>query len=149
MKKQIISNTSQDTIELARKIGHRLRGGEVIVLKGDLGSGKTTFVSGLVDGAGSHDVVSSPTFMITKVYTTPKLKINHFDFYRLSKADLIEHELEEHFEDEASVKVIEWPSMLNDVLPKDRLTLHFNYLEDASKRCIDISCSDKLKYLVE
>ncbi|HUY53392.1 MAG TPA: tRNA (adenosine(37)-N6)-threonylcarbamoyltransferase complex ATPase subunit type 1 TsaE, partial [Candidatus Dormibacteraeota bacterium] len=90
--KQVDINAVGDTLTLAKKIGSKLKGGEVIELVGDLGSGKTTFVSGIALGAKSHDLVSSPTFVISKKYKTPTLEIYHFDLYRLDESEMIIHE---------------------------------------------------------
>jgi len=80
---RITSESPEATEQLAEAIGRRLTGGEVIELVSDLGGGKTTFVRGLARGLGSADVVSSPTFTVSKVYKADKLELHHFDFYRL------------------------------------------------------------------
>jgi tRNA threonylcarbamoyladenosine biosynthesis protein TsaE len=66
---ELVSKDAEQTENIAHLIGARLRGGEVIELVSDLGGGKTTFTRGLADGAGSKDIVASPTFIVSKVYT--------------------------------------------------------------------------------
>lgn len=122
---QTISTSSEQTEELARNIGSRLRGGEVLELISDLGGGKTTFTRGLVRGAGSNDRVASPTFTISREYKAPTFTIAHFDFYRLSEAGIVADELREIMEDPHSVKVIEWGEIVNDVLVSERLQIGF------------------------
>jgi tRNA threonylcarbamoyladenosine biosynthesis protein TsaE len=146
--KEINSNSIEDTLHLAKAIGTKLRGGEIIELIGDLGSGKTTFVSGLVDGTGSEDIVSSPTFMIKKEYATQDLIIHHFDFYRLDKSDLIIHELEDAIAQPKSVVVIEWPKVIKLPNMGSRISFEFFYEKEIYKRIIKIESDDKLGYLI-
>lgn len=102
---------------MAARIGQSLKGGEVFVLNGDLGFGKTEFVKGLVRGAGIKEDVSSPSFTITNVYKGDSLTVHHMDYYRISFAGVLKDELLELFEDEQNVIVIEWPDVLADALP--------------------------------
>src|ERR1700722_299415 len=83
------------TLVLGRTLGQNLKGGEAIELSSDLGGGKTALVKGLANGAGSQDLVSSPSFTICNQYNTPKFVIYHFDFYRLSDPGIIARELSE------------------------------------------------------
>jgi tRNA threonylcarbamoyladenosine biosynthesis protein TsaE len=110
-----------ETTRLAAAIGQRLRGGEVIELASDLGGGKTTFVRGLAEGAGSHDTVSSPSFTLTNQYQAGELTIYHFDFYRLHEPGIVRDELAEVLADPRAVVVVEWAEITTDVLPADRL----------------------------
>jgi tRNA threonylcarbamoyladenosine biosynthesis protein TsaE len=146
--KQINSNSVDDTLSLAKLVGSNLKGGEIIELVGDLGSGKTTFVSGLVAGAKSEDIVSSPTFMIKKEYKTPKFIIYHFDFYRLEGSDLIIHELSDATSEPNSVVVIEWPTILNTPNMGKKIIFEFSYLEDINKRHIKIRYDQEVGYLI-
>jgi tRNA threonylcarbamoyladenosine biosynthesis protein TsaE len=142
------TNDPQQTEQVAETIGRRLKGGEVIELVGDLGAGKTTFVRGLVRGAGSEDHVSSPTYTISKVYKAKKLWLNHFDFYRLQDAGIIEHEISESITDGDAVTVIEWGGVVVHVLPEDRLTINFIRTGE-EKRQVVLKFPDSLIYLTE
>lgn len=148
MTKAIKSISSDQTEEVARKIGSRLKGGEVIDLVSDLGGGKTTFVHGLANGAGSQDNVSSPTFTISNIYKTKGLQIYHFDFYRLHEAGLMQYELEEAMQDKTGVIVIEWSDVVSHVLPTGRLTIKIDHAGD-DKRTIIFNYSKDLDYLME
>lgn len=106
-------------------LGKRLRGGEVIELRSDLGGGKTTFARGLVRGAGSKDHVASPTFTLNKVYTCNNLKIYHYDFYRLDKPGILSDQLTEALDNEKNIVIIEWGDVVEAVLPKDRFIIKF------------------------
>jgi tRNA threonylcarbamoyladenosine biosynthesis protein TsaE len=117
---------SEDTERLGKLLGSQLKGGEVIELRSDLGGGKTTFVRGLVRGAGSQDIVTSPTFTLNKIYSAKNgLKIYHFDFYRLNQAGLVAEQLAESLQDPKSIVVVEWSNIVKNVLPQDFLTVEF------------------------
>lgn len=97
-----------DTEALAARIAEGLRGGEVIVLAGELGAGKTAFTKGLAKALGVSEPVVSPTFTMVKEYLGRSLKLFHFDLYRIEDAEeLYELGLDEYFADDA-VTVIEW-----------------------------------------
>ena len=100
--------TVEQTYDLAKKLASTLDGGEIILLSGDLGAGKTTFTKGLAKALGINDEVTSPTFTILNVYESGRVKLNHLDMYRVENADeLAELGVEDCF-DEDAVTVIEW-----------------------------------------
>ncbi|MES2970724.1 MAG: tRNA (adenosine(37)-N6)-threonylcarbamoyltransferase complex ATPase subunit type 1 TsaE [Patescibacteria group bacterium] len=143
-----IDCTSSDATEaFGEKLGQRLRGGEVIELVSDLGGGKTTLVRGISRGAGSSDVVGSPTFMISKVYKTQKFYIHHFDFYRLNEAGVMEYELQNVLNDPKAIVIIEWGEVVAHVLPANRLTINIRKTSDETRQ---LSCAypSELAYLV-
>lgn len=150
MEEKLILNTdSADATEkLGEDIGRRLKGGEVIELRSDLGGGKTTFVRGLARGAGSPDHVSSPTFTLSKVYKSPKFEIHHFDFYRLNEPGIMEHELHDLLGDSGVVIIIEWGEIVQHVLPKCRLTIEINQTDNDGREFY-IECDPSLNYLME
>lgn len=114
----------------------------------DLGGGKTTFVRGLAKGMGSADQVSSPTFTLSNVYAADKLTMHHFDFYRLFEPGIMREELAEVVADPNAVTVIEWATIVRDVLPADKLTITISASGEQSRH-FDFQVSDKLNYLVE
>ena len=121
---QTSSTSSADTERLGELLGSRLKGGEVIELRSDLGGGKTTFVRGLVKGAGSQDRVSSPTFTLNRIYKTKNFEINHFDFYRLDDPGILKDQLAETVQAD-NVVVVEWGGIVKTALPDKRLTIEF------------------------
>lgn len=142
------SSSSDQTEQLAAKLGANLRGGEVIELVSDLGGGKTTFTRGLVRGAGSNDKVGSPTFTLSREYATPNFTVAHFDFYRLSEAGIVADELAEVVSDPAYVVVVEWGEIVHDVLPENRLTLRLTQTgEDTRKLAFEYPL--ELAYVLE
>lgn len=148
MQLKLISKDSEQTEQIAASIGARLRGGESIELVSDLGGGKTTFTRGLARGAGSKDVVSSPTFTISKVYSAPNFQIHHFDFYRLPSAGLASHEVEDLLDDPKVVLVVEWGGVVDHILPPRRLTIDIKRTADDGRE-LSISYSQDLGYLLE
>ncbi len=145
---QIKSESSEQTEKLAARLGKTLKGGEVIELVSDLGGGKTTFVRGLAEGAGSKDKVASPTFTINKVYKCPKFQIQHFDFYRLPDPGLIANELEEVVGEPDIVAVIEWANVVKYILPEKRLHIAIRQLPNGDRE-FTFTAPASLHYLTE
>lgn len=120
-----ISNSEKDTIELGKKIASQLQIGDIIILSGDLGSGKTKLTEGILTYFNLQDEISSPTFTIVNEYDTEKIKILHFDVYRLADVDeFFAIGGEEYFEKGASI--IEWGEMIEDYIPQRYLKLEFS-----------------------
>ena len=138
MEINIISNSENETIKLEKKIAKNLKKGDIIILSGDLGSGKTKLTEGILSFFNLQDEISSPTFTIVNEYITEKLNIYHFDLYRLN--DIDEFEAiggEEYFE--KGVCIIEWGEMIEEILPQDYIKIEFSRnLEDENKRNIKI-----------
>jgi tRNA threonylcarbamoyladenosine biosynthesis protein TsaE len=147
MTKQVVTNNAEETQQLAEAIGARLRGSETIELISDVGGGKTTFVKGLAYGAGASEVVHSPSFTISNEYNGKRVKLNHFDFYRLDEPGIMRASLEESLEEPASVNVIEWADIVKDILPEARLSIVFKVLGE-NKRSLSISYPEALSYLL-
>ena len=147
---QTESSSSDATFELGVALGHNCRGGEVFLLTSDLGGGKTTFTKGLAKGAGSKDVVTSPTFTVSQIYKGSDLTLWHFDFYRLTEAGVVAEELAEALEDPKNIVVVEWGDVVEGVLPVGRVTIKFeNVADDENRRKITVTCPKELSYLME
>lgn len=104
---EIIASTREETIAVAERFAAGLKGGDVVLLSGELGAGKTTFTKGIARALGVKEQVTSPTFTIIKEYRGAYLHLYHMDLYRLSD-DLSELGLEEYLGREDGVSVIEW-----------------------------------------
>ncbi|MCG2690967.1 tRNA (adenosine(37)-N6)-threonylcarbamoyltransferase complex ATPase subunit type 1 TsaE [Candidatus Parcubacteria bacterium] len=117
-----ITSSEKETFNFAKKFAKRLKGGEIIGLTGDLGAGKTVFAKGLAAGLGVKKNITSPTFVLMKVYQTkyPNIKyLIHIDAYRLkTPQDLIAIGAEEYFNRPDTVTVIEWADKIKKILPK-------------------------------
>ncbi|MBQ7410742.1 MAG: tRNA (adenosine(37)-N6)-threonylcarbamoyltransferase complex ATPase subunit type 1 TsaE [Clostridia bacterium] len=143
---KIISNSENETIELGKKIAAQLRKGLVIVLTGDLGSGKTKLTEGILKYFNLEDEISSPTFTIVNEYYANDLNIYHFDVYRL--ADIDEFYAiggEEYFEKGACI--IEWGELIEEALPKDYVKINFSRdNENVNLRNIDINVVGNISF---
>lgn len=147
VQRKMVSHSVDETMKLAAMIGKNIRGGEIIELIGDLGSGKTVLVQGLVKGMGSSDVVHSPSFTLTNQYKTDRFRVYHYDFYRLSEPGIVQNEMSELLGDPEAVIVIEWPGIVEHSLPDKRLTITIHATDEAN-RTFDFDCPKNLSYLV-
>ena len=105
------SRAPTETFEVGRRIGESLAGGEVLLLSGTLGTGKTVFAKGLAAGLGLDPAeVSSPSFTLVNRHAEGRLILYHLDLYRLAEGPVAAHavELDELLADESAVIVIEW-----------------------------------------
>ncbi len=134
------------TKEFASAIGCRAKGGEIIELISDLGGGKTTFVKGLVQGAGSNDVVTSPSFSLRNDYRAPRFNIAHFDFYRLEDPGLLSEMIAEIVSDDNILLIIEWAQVVTHVLPDDRIRITLKVAGE-EKRTILVEYPQDREYL--
>jgi len=122
-----ISNNTNDTIALGKKIGQKLKPGDVVALIGNLGAGKTVFTKGIAAGLGvkAAKYVNSPTFVLIKQYKG-KLPLYHFDLYRVDSQEQVkEIGYEEYFYGDG-VTVVEWADKIEDLLPAKYLRVEFN-----------------------
>lgn len=113
MKEKLISNSAIQTMQIAKNFARKLRGGETVILVGDLGAGKTTFTKGIAKGLGVGDDILSPTFNIIKEYKGSFLFLFHIDMYRIDDEDEIENLGLMDLFGEDSVVVIEWNKCKN------------------------------------
>ena len=138
----ITTNSANETLEIGKKMAPYLNKGDVIVLLGDLGAGKTLFVSGLLDFYNKKEEASSPTFTIVNEYDLKDdLKLFHFDVYRLESSDeFLAIGGDEFFE--KGICVIEWGDKISDVIPKDALIIKIEKdVDDINKRTICFNSS--------
>ncbi len=119
-----ISNSTENTLIFAKNLAAKLKPKDIIVLTGELGSGKTKFVEGILSYFNLQDEISSPTFTIVNEYQTTKFPIYHFDVYRLSdSSEFYEIGGEEYFDN--GICLIEWGELIKDALPKDFIHITF------------------------
>ena len=136
--KKIISNSEEETKLIGRKFAKDLKKGDVIVLTGDLGSGKTKFTEGVLQFFGLENEISSPTFNIVNEYVKEDVNVYHFDVYRLEDEDeFYAIGGEEYFE--KGICLIEWGEMIEHALPNKYIQISFSRnLEDETVREIVI-----------
>ena len=123
---QVKSKNSEQTYELASKLAKYIKGGDIILLNGDLGAGKTTFVKGFAKSKGVKQSVTSPTFNLLKTYETNDFTIVHVDAYRLEGGEF--DELYDYANEE-NVIFIEWSNCLaNQDLIEQNLSIDIKYV---------------------
>ncbi|HEX6946701.1 MAG TPA: tRNA (adenosine(37)-N6)-threonylcarbamoyltransferase complex ATPase subunit type 1 TsaE [Acidimicrobiia bacterium] len=121
-----------DTMALAGRLAALLRPGDVIVLKGSLGAGKTLFTGGLAAGLGVEETVTSPTFILMREYRSGFLPLIHVDVYRLGSLNEFEDlEVVERARD--GVLVVEWGDAVENGLPEDHLRVEIEVEEDGTR----------------
>lgn len=143
----IESNSPEYTIKIGNNLAKLLSKGDVVVLSGDLGAGKTKFVEGFLHNFGLQDEISSPTFNIINEYISSDNNIYHFDVYRLEDSDeFYAIGGEEYFE--KGICLIEWGELISDVLPKDYIHVTIN--KDSNNedlRIFEFKVNDDSKYI--
>ena len=133
----LIIKDLKDTNKFAKKFAKVLKGGEVVLLGGDLGAGKTTFTKAVLKSLGVKDDVTSPTFTIMREYQGKKFKIYHFDMYRLgSGQEAKEFGLEDYIysKDRSSIVFIEWPENVKDILVGDFIRVDISILDENQRQ---------------
>ena len=148
---KIISNNQEETKQLAKKFANFLSKGDIVVLTGELGAGKTKFVEGFLENFNLQNEISSPTFNIVNEYVNDNTSIYQFDVYRLLDSDeFYSIGGEEYFE--RGICLIEWGEIIEDILPKSYI--HITIKKDNSnenKRIItftNVGNSDKYKKIL-
>lgn len=133
MIKEIFVHNEAESIALGENLGKLLTKHSLLTLSGDLGAGKTTFTKGIGAGLGVTKIINSPTFTILKQYQG-RLSLSHFDAYRLEGQD-DDLGFEEIFDSE-DVCVVEWANYIADILPRERLEVIIEKIDDNSRNFI-------------
>lgn len=131
---RLTMNSAEQTRALGRRLGRLLRGMDLVCLSGDLGSGKTTFTQGLARGMGFKGKVTSPTFVLARIYRGAKWRINHLDLYRVEAGATGDIGIEEYARDPKGVCVVEWPAAGSAYYPRERLEIGFSHGASAEAR---------------
>jgi len=136
---EIITESAQETKNLGKKFAADLKGGEILALIGDLGSGKTTFVQGLTEGLGIEGRTISPTFILMREYKSSKFDFYHVDLYRLE--DNLEDEIKnlgvnDVWGKENNVVAIEWAEKIEKILPEEVTTIKFKNLGEDKREIV-------------
>ncbi len=139
----VVSTSESNTIKIGKIIGSFISPGDVILLSGDLGSGKTKMTQGIIKGIGSDDFARSPTFVLITEYEA-KFPIYHMDLYRLEGIESLERmQIDEYLYGDG-VCIVEWADKANKSFPIKSLTVDFSFLSE-NQRKIDIEwASDRL-----
>ena len=127
--KRFVTTSTEETIALGARLGAALQPGDVLVLTGDLGAGKTQLTKGIAAALGVDDDVTSPTFNILMVYDGAKMPLYHFDLYRLDDADQLEDIGLYEMLDGDGACVIEWGEQFADEIGPERLDVYLTRLD--------------------
>ncbi|MGY3779107.1 tRNA (adenosine(37)-N6)-threonylcarbamoyltransferase complex ATPase subunit type 1 TsaE [Isobaculum melis] len=125
MEKTLLVKNEEETKQIALKLAALVEPGDVILLEGNLGAGKTTFSKGLALGLGIQKTIKSPTFTIIKEYHQGRLPFYHMDVYRLEDSGADDLGLEEYFEGDG-FSVVEWAHLVAKNLPQTYLEITLN-----------------------
>lgn len=128
-----ISNSEEDTKQIALEFFSELKSGDVVVLNGALGTGKTFFIKKIAESLGVQNA-NSPTFAIVNEYDSQP-KIYHFDFYRINKVnELHEIGLEDYLTDSEAITFIEWGELFPEVLPLKLYEIKIEEIENEKRK---------------
>lgn len=128
----------EKTKQLATDFAKRLKPGDLVVLNGDLGAGKTTFTRYTFEALGAKGVVNSPTFAIMKVYESPVAELYHFDTYRIDVNEAIESGFDEILSNrQGKIIFIEWSENIAPLLQNITYTINLKYITE-NEREIEI-----------
>lgn len=125
---KVRTNSPEETISFAEKIGKLLRGGDVVAYRGGLGAGKTTFTRGIASGMGLPDEVFSPTFALVNEYRGENITMYHFDMYRIMNAEALETTGFYDYMSEDAVIVCEWTENIEGCLPKNAVNITIEHM---------------------
>lgn len=136
MNMKFLSNSPADTRKIAADLAATLSGGEVIAFYGDLGMGKTCFVSGLAEGLGFCGEVSSPTFAIINEYLGGRLNLYHFDMYRVSGWDDLYSTGYFEYMESGGVLAVEWSENIEAALPENVIRVTIKRTSESERQII-------------
>ena len=126
MTERFISKSREQTVELGKKLGGRLKPGDIVLFFGGLGAGKTAFVSGMAKGMGISQNVTSPTFAIVNEYTGD-VPLFHFDMYRIDSAEQLYNIGFDDYLDRGGVCAVEWSENAADYFGDDVIRVNIEY----------------------
>ena len=138
-----IVKSAAEMMELGKEYAAKAKSGDVFGLVGTLGTGKTHWTKGFMEGIDPQAAVSSPTFSIVNEYRGDRHTVFHFDFYRLKTADeLIGLGWDEYIEDDA-ITICEWADLFPELMPDHTVWLEISHLPDGSRRISPVSRKSK------
>jgi tRNA threonylcarbamoyladenosine biosynthesis protein TsaE len=127
---KFITTTAKQTQKLGEALAQELKGGKIICLSGELGSGKTTFTQGLLQGLKIKGPYTSPTFVIMKKY---KNNVYHIDAYRVKDKDILNLGWEEIIRDKNNIVIVEWADRIKKIIPKNSLWIKFEWVGEKER----------------
>ena len=142
---EVICNSVEETKKFASRLSNEFKKGQVVALKGDLGSGKTTFSQGIAEGLGIEQHVGSPTFKLVSEYVGEVLKLYHVDCYRLNNYnEFLNLGGENLLLPDNGITLIEWANIIQELLPEDVIEIVFSRVKgEPNKRLLKIRGIEK------
>lgn len=135
---EIVTKSAKETQRAGELLVRDLKGRDLVCLEGELGSGKTTFVQGLAKGLGIKKRITSPTFVLMKRFAISNKQFAnfyHIDCYRIKNPqELLDLGFKEILEEENTLVVIEWADRIRKILPKKRLTIKFEFIDEKTRK---------------
>ena len=132
---EIASHSREETLALAGRFARALKGGEIVLLRGPIGAGKTVFVKGVAAALGLKSSPTSASFSLMKEYKNKHCRLFHIDLFRLEEGEVFNLGFEEMLEDDKAIILAEWPDPIRHMLPEDRLEMDF-ILQEGDDRVI-------------
>ena len=132
--KTYITNSPEETEEIAKEFANSLKGGEVIAYRGNLGMGKTCFTRGLAKGLGYDGYVTSPTFALINEYLGGRLNIYHFDMYRISSWDELYSSGFFEYIEQGGIVACEWSENIENALPENTVYVEIEALGENQRK---------------
>ncbi len=133
---EYITNSEQETVDLAKTFAVRQPLPRFVCLDGELGTGKTVFVKGFAEGLGLVGrKIKSPTYTYVREYKIEGKNLFHFDFYRIESLDeLMEHDLRELFGRKRSIFIVEWAERIRELIPCDAIKIRMEYIGEKKRK---------------
>ena len=129
----MLTHSPAETRALGRQLASSLRPGDVLLLWGDLGAGKSEFTRGVAEGLQVTSTVTSPSFTILNVYDEGNIPLYHFDWYRLNGVDALYEMGRDEYLGGDGVAVVEWPSQCPEAIPETHLAVHLTPVGDSER----------------
>jgi tRNA threonylcarbamoyladenosine biosynthesis protein TsaE len=130
----IVTNNAAETRALGERLAEQLKAGDVILLEGELGAGKSELARGVAKGLGVQETVTSPSFTILNVYESGRIPLYHFDWYRLESADeLYELGMDEYLGGDG-IAVVEWAERCPEAVPENTIRITLDVTGEESRR---------------
>lgn len=143
------SHSAEQTRRLGWRLGRLAEPGDIVLLRGPLGAGKTQFAQGIARGLGVDRVVRSPTYTLVSVYDGDQMRLYHVDLYRVEDdADIATVGVEEYIAYEDGVVVVEWPDRGREWLPTEALSVELEHVDETKRRIIITATGERYKDLL-
>lgn len=133
---EYISKNIEQTISFAKNLAEKFKGGEILLLSGELGAGKTAFTKGVAQGLGILGIITSPTFTIMNMYTSGKLNLYHFDMYRIEDdKEIYELGFDEYIGNPNGVACVEWFNQTPELFEnKKSILIKLDKIDDDTRK---------------